>query len=78
MCVFLNDIDSTQKETSMGGGSESRHPAIFYPLIPHPAKIPHNFGANPANPPKNYAIPELYNILHILINLMDKSFFEIL
>ena len=68
-------------EGLVGGGSEgsgSRHPAIFYPLIPHPAKIPHNFGANPANPPKNYAIPELYNILHILINLMDKSFFEIL
>ena len=36
------------------------------------------FGANPANPPKKYAIPELYKILHILISLMDKSFFEIL
>ena len=45
----------------MGGGSrgsESRHPARFYPSIPNPAKIPHNFGANPASRKRILSVPK--------------------
>ena len=61
----------TFHESLVGGGSrgsESRHPAQFYPSIPH------NFAANPASRKKILSVPKFTITFIILVNLVDIPF----